>query len=94
MRRPTPYGAPYSGKVAVAVVKNPFHHTPRTGAGENKPDGHHRSWLQREDAGISHGKSSLFFIAHDTPVPPSVTCLQGHDILPGESTCREGHPIG
>ena len=76
------------------MVKNPFHHSPRTDGDDKKPEEHRLSWLQREDAGVSHGKSSLFFLSHDTPAPPAVTCLQGHDILPGESTCSEGHPIG
>jgi hypothetical protein len=55
---------------------------------------HHSSWLQRENDAISHGKSSLFFIAHESPPPPSTTCIQGHEIPPGETTCNKGHPLG
>ncbi|MFF2243475.1 hypothetical protein ACFVTM_04775 [Arthrobacter sp. NPDC058130] len=71
--------------------KNPWHrHDDKSMTGDSRPT----SWIKREDAAISHGRSSLFFIAHDNPSPPSVTCLQGHDILPGETTCSQGHPIG
>ena len=75
------------------MVKNPFKHPHEAGEGTKKSV-HHSTWLQREDAGIGHGKSSLFFIAHESPSPPSVTCLQGHEILPGETSCSQGHPIG
>jgi hypothetical protein len=61
---------------------------------KSKTGDHHSSWLQRENDAISHGKSSLFFIAHDSPPPPSATCIQGHEIPPGEATCSKGHPIG
>ncbi|VXB16452.1 conserved hypothetical protein [Arthrobacter sp. 9AX] len=76
------------------MVKNPFKHSPHHSGDDTKNGVHHSSWLHREDAGISHGKSSLFFIAHENPSPPSVTCLQGHEILPGETSCSQGHPIG
>lgn len=52
------------------------------------------TWLQREDGQFSRGRSSLFYLAHDTPQAPSVTCIQGHEILPGETTCIHGHPVG
>jgi hypothetical protein len=81
------------GKVTVAVVTNPFRHAAHE-THEGAKSHAHKSWLQREDAGISHGRSSLFFIAHEEPPPPSVTCLQGHEVLPGENTCGQGHPIG
>ena len=76
------------------MVKNPFQHSPHEPGGETKHNPHRFSWLQRENDAISHGKSSLFFIAHENPSPPSVTCLQGHEILPVDVTCRQGHPIG
>jgi hypothetical protein len=82
-------------KVGVIVIKIPFGHRHRKG--EETPRVHrrsHRSWLQREDAGIAHGPSTLFFIAHETPLPPAATCIQGHEVRAGESTCDHGHPLG
>ena len=52
------------------------------------------AWLRREEAGFSRGRSSLFFTGHDAPLPPERTCLQGHEIPPGETTCSHGHPAG
>ncbi|MFE4836253.1 hypothetical protein ACFRAU_16430 [Arthrobacter sp. NPDC056691] len=76
------------------MVRNPFRHASHGHGEEPKPAVHRSSWLQREDAGISHGKSSLFFIAHESPPPPTVTCIQGHEVLPGETSCSHGHPVG
>lgn len=75
------------------MVKNPFGHHQHE---EQKPAGSakHRSWLKREDAGFEHGRSSLFFLAHDLPQPPTVTCIQGHEVPDGQTMCDHGHPIG
>lgn len=77
------------------MVKNPFGHTQQEHKDTSNPHKQKMGgWLKREDDGISHGKSSLFFIAHDTPLPPAATCIQGHEVLPGESACAHGHPVG
>lgn len=82
-------------KVEIAVVKNPFRHLPHEDSEASKKHRHKTaSWLQREESQFSHGTSSLFFIAHDTPQPPGVTCIQGHEVRPGETTCDHGHPVG
>jgi hypothetical protein len=31
---------------------------------------------------------------HDAPLAPVRTCIQGHDILPGQDVCSHGHPVG
>ena len=54
----------------------------------------HKSWLRREDDAVTQGHSSLFFLGNDTPPPPSVTCIQGHEVSAGETTCHLGHPVG
>ena len=84
-----------NGKVAVPLVKNPFGHHHE--AEKETPDStkrSHRHWLQREDAGFEHGRSSLFFLGHDLPQPPTVTCIQGHEVREGQATCDHGHPVG
>jgi hypothetical protein len=83
------------GKVAVFVVKNPFGHH-RHAADKPAPPGtrNRRTWLQREEANFEHGRSSLFFLAHDLPRPPQVTCIQGHEVRDGAAACDHGHPVG
>lgn len=77
------------------MVKNPFgHHQHQEEKAADAARHIHRSWLRREDAGFEHGRSSLFFLAHDLPQPPSVTCIQGHEVRDGETTCDHGHPVG
>lgn len=77
------------------MVKIPFMH-PHHGNSETSKQPRRKafSWLQREEGQFSHGRSSLFFLAHDTPQPPSVTCIQGHEVRPGETSCDHGHPVG
>lgn len=87
-------GKSRAGRSRSAVVRMPFTPSLHAQNDEVKPDVHRASWFKREDAAITHGHSSLFFLAHDTLPPPSATCLQGHDLLPGETTCIHGHPIG
>lgn len=82
-------------KVEVAVVKIPFVHSHHEHSESSKhPRRKAFSWLKREESQFTHGHSSLFFLAHDTPPPPAVTCIQGHEVLPGETTCDHGHPVG
>jgi hypothetical protein len=85
-------------KVAVAVARKLFGHRHESEPAPGSPKGRtgytHRSWLQREDDAISHGSSSLFFLSHDRPQAPAVTCIQGHEVDPGETTCHLGHPAG
>lgn len=82
-------------KVEVAVVKIPFVHSHHEHSESSKhPPRKAFSWLKREESQFTHGHSSLFFLAHDTPPPPAVTCIQGHEVLPGEATCDHGHPVG
>jgi hypothetical protein len=76
------------------MVRNPFgHHQHEDEKPADSAKHSHRSWLKREDAGFEHGRSSLFFLAHDLPQPPTVTCLQGHEIPDGQTTCNHGHPV-
>jgi hypothetical protein len=36
----------------------------------------------------------LFWSHHDAPRAPERTCLYGHEMAPGESSCTHGHPAG
>lgn len=76
-------------------MKNPF--APKTEASSHAvppKDGPHKRWHSREGDGIAHGRSSLFVSQHDAPLAPERTCIQGHDILPGQDVCSHGHPVG
>ena len=53
-----------------------------------------REWLKHEDDGIGRGSSSIFLSSHDQPLAPERTCIQGHEILPGQDLCSHGHPVG
>ncbi|WP_138419275.1 hypothetical protein [Sinomonas gamaensis] len=55
---------------------------------------HLGEWLKREDEGIERGYSSIFLSSHDRPRPPERTCIQGHEIPPGQDHCLHGHPVG
>jgi hypothetical protein len=77
-------------------MKNPFAHKSEAAAEapprEPRP---HKGWLGREDDGIANGPSSLFFTpGHEQHLAPARTCIQGHDIPPGQDTCSHGHPVG
>ena len=90
------------------MVRNPFAHKGSTDHGGEEQGTAHRAedagrkhhgvplaaWLRREESGFTRGRNSLFFAGHDDPVPPQRTCLQGHEIPPGETTCSHGHPAG
>lgn len=77
-------------------MKNPFAHkheeASHEGAAETRRA--HPGWSRREGDGIAHGSSSLFPHAHEEHLAPVRTCIQGHDILPGQDTCSHGHPVG
>jgi hypothetical protein len=77
------------------MAKSPFHH----GKPDQNSDGKvHRTrfgeWLQREDSGVEGTGSSIFIRRHDDHQPPERTCIQGHEIAPGETHCSQGHPVG
>ncbi len=55
---------------------------------------HLGDWLKREDAGVTGGTSSLFWSHHGAPRAPERTCLYGHEMAPGASSCTHGHPAG
>lgn len=76
-------------------MKNPFaHKSEATSPAPPAERRTHKGWLGRENSGIANGPSSLFFTpGHDHPAPAR-TCIQGHDILPGQDTCGHGHPVG
>jgi hypothetical protein len=83
------------------VTKNPFRHsTDESNKPEKpeKPGDHHRlhlgEWLRREDEGVEGAYSSVFLSYHDRPLPPERTCIQGHEVLPGQDHCSHGHPVG
>ena len=79
------------------MVRNPFAHQDGTPGGDAGPKHHGiplAGWLRREESRFSRGRSSLFLSGHDDPLPPQATCLQGHEIPPGETTCSHGHPAG
>ena len=85
-------------KVASAMVKIPFRHQAdeskkRENSGEHQRL-HLAEWLRREDEGIERASSSIFLSSHDRPLAPQRTCIQGHEILPGEDHCSHGHPVG
>lgn len=85
-------------KVASAMAKNPFKHRTHESDNPEKPEKHRgmhlTEWLRREDEGIVGGYSSIFLRYHDRPLPPGRTCIQGHEIPPGQDHCSHGHPVG
>ncbi len=77
------------------MAKNPFEHKEHGSEEHPKRHGLHLGeWLKREDAGVSGGSSGIFFTSHDPPLPPERTCIQGHEIPPGQEHCSHGHPAG
>jgi hypothetical protein len=77
------------------MVKNPFtHKSHETGKRAGSHHQHFGEWLKREDEGVSGRTSSLFWSHHEKPLAPQRTCIQGHEIAPGETVCSHGHPIG
>lgn len=80
------------------MTKNPFGHRTHETKKPEKTGGHHglhmREWLKHEDDGIGRGSSSIFLSSHDQPLAPERTCIQGHEILPGQDLCSHGHPVG
>jgi hypothetical protein len=75
------------------MFRNPFRHRQRESHEPGK-DQHAAGWLRREDAGVGGGTSSLFWSHHDAPPAPQRSCIQGHEIAPGETHCLYGHPVG
>jgi hypothetical protein len=76
-------------------MKNPFaHKSEATGAAPPTERRTHKGWLGRENDGIANGPSSLFFTPGHDHLAPARTCIQGHDIPPGQDTCSHGHPVG
>ncbi|GAB3277278.1 hypothetical protein GCM10027449_16840 [Sinomonas notoginsengisoli] len=77
-------------------MKNPFAHKHEEASNQAAAEHRrtHHGWAQREGDGIAQGSSSLFFHSHEDHLPPSRTCIQGHDIAPGQDTCSHGHPAG
>ncbi|TQJ36747.1 hypothetical protein FBY36_4055 [Arthrobacter sp. SLBN-122] len=80
------------------MVKKPLRHRTDESTKPEKGNEHHRlhlaEWLRREDEGIERGYSSVFLSYHDRPLPPERTCIQGHEIQPGQDHCSHGHPVG
>lgn len=86
-------------KVASAMANNPFKHRKHD---QDEPDTRERAhhgphlgeWLKHEDKRMEDAYSSIFLHPHGRPLPPERTCIQGHEILPGEDHCLHGHPVG
>ncbi|WP_347110939.1 hypothetical protein AAHB33_09310 [Paenarthrobacter sp. S56] len=77
------------------MAKNPFGHGKAEQNSQGKPHRtHFGEWLRREDAGVEGTGSSIFLRRHDEHTPPERTCIQGHEIVPGETHCSQGHPVG
>ncbi len=76
------------------MVKNPFAHRHESRDAGKPRHQHFGEWLKREDAGVTGGASSLFWSHHDQPLAPQRTCIQGHEVAPGEVVCSHGHPVG
>ncbi|WP_281450002.1 hypothetical protein [Paenarthrobacter nitroguajacolicus] len=83
------------GRGVVAMVKDPFRHGKTEHEGTGKIHGtRFGEWLQREDSGVEGTGSSIFIRRHDEHQTPERTCIQGHEIAPGETHCSKGHPAG
>jgi hypothetical protein len=79
----------------VSMAKNPSERTEPASQEHRRRHGLHLGeWLKREDAGVAGGSSGIFFTSHDQPLPPERTCIQGHEIPPGQDHCSHGHPVG
>ncbi|MCH6469852.1 hypothetical protein [Sinomonas terrae] len=79
----------------MAMAKNPSGHRQHEAKERGKRHGLHLAeWLKREESGVTGGSSGIFFASHDQPLPPERTCIQGHEIPPGQDRCSHGHPVG
>lgn len=81
------------------MANNPFRHRKpgqdRTeGPGKVHHGPHLGEWLKHEDKRMEDAYSSIFLHQHGQPLPPGRTCIQGHEILPGQDHCSQGHPVG
>lgn len=80
------------------MVKKPLRHRTDEATKSENDSAHHRlhltEWLRREDEGLERGYSSIFLSYHDRPLAPEATCIQGHEIQPGQDHCKQGHPFG
>lgn len=80
---------------AVGIMKNPFaHRSEAMSAAPPTERRTHKGWLGRENNGIANGPSGLFFTPGHEHTAPARTCIHGHDILPGQDTCSQGHLAG
>ncbi|WP_344299171.1 hypothetical protein [Sinomonas flava] len=76
-------------------MKNPFAHKSEDAAAAPPTERRtHKGWLGRENNGIANGPSGLFFTPGHEHTAPARTCIHGHDILPGQDTCSQGHLAG